>query len=96
MTKVRRNSAVLVLGAGGKLGTMLRRIWAVDPPNEFDLHFQSRAALSGDQNHQWSPGNPLEKLPPVDTVIALWGQTSGDVETLALNVALAVTAVPSH
>ncbi|WP_299843761.1 NAD(P)-dependent oxidoreductase [uncultured Roseovarius sp.] len=68
---------------------MLRRIWLSDPPDGVDLHFQSRTKLRGSNAHQWSPGQPADRLPACDTVIALWGQTAGDAEALSLNPALA-------
>ena len=89
MSQITQNIPVLVLGSGGRLGRLLRRIWARHPPAGVDLHFQSRRAHAHPHSHQWSPGQPADTLPVCDTVIALWGQTEGDAEALALNASLA-------
>lgn len=68
---------------------MLRRIWADQLPDGINLHFQSRRPLPDPSSHQWSPGHPPDRLPNCDAVVALWGQTTGDIEALALNAALA-------
>ena len=80
---------MLVLGAGGRLGALLRPIWAARPPAGIDLHFQSRGTLSGTNTHQWTPGQDPRALPGCDTVVALWGRTAGDAAALAHNAQLA-------
>lgn len=45
--------------------------------------------MSDANSHQWSLGDPYETLPLCDTIIALWGQTDGDPDALALNSTLA-------
>ncbi|MEQ8924062.1 MAG: NAD-dependent epimerase/dehydratase family protein, partial [Roseovarius sp.] len=47
--------------------------------------FQSRRPGTG---LTWAPGQPLSALPHCDTVVALWGRTSGDAAALAENAAL--------
>lgn len=84
-----RSSRALVLGAGGRLGTMLRRIWTSAPPDGLEIFYQSRDPLDGDTASRWLPGDDPAGLPKCDTVIALWGQTGGDAAALDLNVTLA-------
>ncbi|WP_454274054.1 NAD-dependent epimerase/dehydratase family protein [Roseovarius sp. MBR-154] len=70
-------------GANGRLGRMLRRAWPTDPScRPIWLSRHAPADLC------WSPETPLPDVPHCGTVIALWGQTSGDRQTLAQNVAL--------
>ncbi len=82
----------LVLGAGGKLGGLLRSAWAMSPPERIDLVYQSRAPLPENNSVVWSPDKAVEALPACDAVIALWGVTSGDVDALQANVDLAHAA----
>jgi len=82
-------SRCLITGATGRLGRLLRAVWPVeDGPQPVWL------ARRGDADILW-PGAPapLRDLPPCATVVALWGQTSGDVQTLAQNVGLVAQGV---
>lgn len=45
--------------------------------------------LSGENTVRWAPGDDPAVLPACDTVIALWGQTSGEAPALDVNVTLA-------
>lgn len=81
-----------MLGASGRLGGMLRKIWAADPPAGIDLHFQARVKLAGANTHHWIPDQDPRALPACDTVVALWGQTTGDATALAQNTALSDTS----
>ena len=82
-------SRCLITGATGRLGRLLRALWpAEDSPPPIWL------ARRGDADILW-PGAPapLPDLPPCATVVALWGQTSGDAQTLAQNVGLVAQGV---
>lgn len=82
-------SRCLITGATGRLGRLLRAVWpAKDSPQPIWL------ARRGDADILW-PGAPapLPDLPPCATVVALWGQTSGDAQTLAHNVGLVAQGV---
>ena len=84
-----RKSSILVLGAGGRLGTLLRAHWALNPSDGCEIWFQSRGPLAGTHAIEWSPGQPTSDLPRCQTIIALWGQTAGTVSELARNITLA-------
>lgn len=89
MCKSKRPRCPLLLtGASGRLGLLLRQVWQ-RLPGLPRAHFVSRSACA---DSQWSPGQVTETLPRCDTLIALWGVTAGPPEALALNSALAVTA----
>ena len=77
-------STVLVFGAGGRLGTLLRRAWARNPPQGIAPLFHAR---SGPGDFDWE--NSTSPLPAADAIIALWGVTSGSDKELALNSRLA-------
>lgn len=76
----------LVLGASGRLGTLLRgaAICAGDK-----AHWTSRRAGPGIV--RWS--GETSSLPAAETVIALWGVTAGDDTELAANTDLALRAI---
>jgi nucleoside-diphosphate-sugar epimerase len=76
---------ILVTGAGGRLGRLLRRAAVRDGTGGQRLAFQSRRPGTG---LTWAPGEALSALPRCDTVVALWGRTSGDAAALAENAAL--------
>lgn len=80
---------LLVLGATGKLGRMLRAWWArFSPP--FVPVWQARGPRPG--HVVWSPGASPEALGRADVVLALWGVTRGTSEALAANAELARAA----
>ena len=77
---------ILVTGTGGRLGQLLRRAWQFDPPEGVQVTLQSSSAPA---DLVWSSGDPMERLPECDTLIALWGRTSGGAEALQINSDLA-------
>jgi dTDP-4-dehydrorhamnose reductase len=86
---------VLILGATGRLGRLLRNIWSSAPPADLHCIWQSRRpAVSGDLI--W---DPLRGMPPrpmsdrVDTVLNLLGVTSGKADGLGLNPALGLAGL---
>ncbi|SFR01812.1 NAD-dependent epimerase/dehydratase family protein [Poseidonocella sedimentorum] len=86
---------VLVLGASGRVGRLLRRAWFLAPPPAIRPIYQSRQPGSG-PDVVWRPGAPMDDLPPTEAILALWGVTSGD--DLTQNAALAREAarIASH
>lgn len=83
---------VLMLGASGKLGRMLRAIWPQPVGDTLDIIpvFRSDVAADG---VRWAPGDPIGNLPRADVVLALWGVTAGDAAALAMNATLAQHAM---
>lgn len=86
-----KKNRLLVLGAGGKLGRMLRHIWESMPPTGCEITAVSGQTLPG--VIRWQPGMEVTGLPACDVVLALWGVTRGDAEALAQNSRLAREAV---
>ncbi|MDA7427670.1 NAD-dependent epimerase/dehydratase family protein [Primorskyibacter aestuariivivens] len=82
---------VLVLGATGKVATLLRRYWDLNPPENIELFWASRRKEPR-VTHVWSPGTPVGPLPQCNAILALWGTVSGSVDALANNIALAKEA----
>lgn len=80
---------MLVTGAGGRLGRLLRRARARDGSGGVEMIFQSRRRGTG---LTWAPGDPLSRLPQAGTVLALWGRTEGTPDDLAENAALVATS----
>lgn len=78
---------ILVLGSTGRVGRLLRLVWAQCPPSGVELILQSR----DDTGVRWQIGDPVA-FGPVDAVIALWGVTQGDTDALAANIELALIA----
>lgn len=70
----------LVTGANGRLGLLLQAAWLAEPDIAPILCARRTPA-----DIVWSPGQPVPALPPCETVIALWGRTDGDADTLGLN-----------
>lgn len=81
---------LLVLGATGRVGQLLRRVWDHTPPTAVRPIYQSRHAMSG--HVTFAPGDDPAVFGPVDGVLALWGVTAGTAQELAQNTALAVAA----
>ncbi|VAV92131.1 putative UDP-glucose 4-epimerase [hydrothermal vent metagenome] len=83
-----RTAKVLVFGAGGRLGTLLQKAWARNPPQGIAPFYHARnRPRSGPSDFQWE--NPTSPLPAADVIIALWGVTSGSDKDLTLNTSLA-------
>ena len=79
---------ILVTGAGGRLAQRLVQAWRADPADASIVTVSREHA--GDI--RWSPGDTMDVLPHCDTIIALWGVTSGNAATLEANSRLAETA----
>lgn len=77
---------VLVTGAGGRLGKLLRRANAGAEDGSARFVFQSRRPGA---DLLWQPGEPFDAWPQSDTLVALWGRTSGTETELAENTELA-------
>lgn len=82
MTQSRR---ILITGAGGRLGRLLRAAHRRDGQAGQNVVFQSRQPGA---DVQWSPGDLTQALPHCATLVALWGATSGDTAGLEQNSAL--------
>lgn len=76
---------VVVLGANGRLGQALRRIWATRP----DVFWQSRLAGA---DIRWAPGGRWPGPPRVRAIVALWGVVPGKGDPMQ-NVRLALAAM---
>ncbi|MGK7755220.1 MULTISPECIES: NAD-dependent epimerase/dehydratase family protein [unclassified Roseovarius] len=76
---------ILITGAGGRLGRLLYAARERDDAPDTEVVFQSRGA---GRDVQWRPGEPVERLPDCDVLVALWGATQGDAEALSVNVGL--------
>ncbi|MGY9045966.1 MAG: NAD-dependent epimerase/dehydratase family protein [Rhodobacterales bacterium] len=82
---------VLVLGASGKVGRLVRAVWEAAGEGLTVVPVVRRdSGLEGQVI--WSPGAPLDGLPHVDVVLALWGVCPGPGGDLAANSALALSA----
>ncbi|GAW33155.1 NAD dependent epimerase/dehydratase family protein [Roseovarius sp. A-2] len=78
----------LLTGANGRLGRLLRKVWPrAGACRPIWLSRLPPADLC------WSPDVALPECPPCSAVIALWGRTTGDAQTLAQNVALVAQGV---
>lgn len=88
LAEMRHDSTVLITGATGRLGTLLRAAWT-RPEGLLARLRPLWLARREPADILWSPGGMLPPdLPRCDTVIALWGQVAGTPEDLAANVAL--------
>jgi len=85
VTQFPHDPTVLITGAGGRLGRLLRRAArrsADTGDGRARLVFQSRQPGA---DLLWAPGDPLSALPSAGTVVALWGCTAGIDSELAEN-----------
>ena len=80
---------VLVLGAGGRLGGMLRRHWGP----QIAPVWQVRAGSEGPGVVRFDPMGRWPALGRVDVVICLAGVIAGDAAALRVNTDLALAAV---
>ena len=62
---------LLVLGATGAVGTLLRQVWSIDPPEHTHVIWQARTAQPG--MIPFRPGAATDVFGKVDTVLSLWG-----------------------
>lgn len=79
------DKVLLVPGAGGKLGRLLRRYWTMSPPKGWRILWMSRRA---DADVSW----PVDSPPSCDAILALWGVTPGGAD-MSANVSLASDAM---
>lgn len=85
---------ILILGASGKVGRLLRAVWLAEAPQGLRVIYQFRdTAPDAAGCIRFAPGDPAEDLGPVDAVLSLWGVTSGDARALAANTDLALEAM---
>ncbi|SLN34646.1 NAD dependent epimerase/dehydratase family protein [Roseovarius albus] len=86
---------ILLTGSNGKLGELLQAAWRIRDTHGFDIITQSRGS---DADIQWSPGQPMDGIPPCHSIISLWGRTSGSEQELQDNIKLAWAsrALASH
>lgn len=90
---IRQNRSLLVLGASGKLGLLLRKHWQGTPPEGLTVGWQYRENPPKG-GLLWHPGMPPQAaLPRVDAILALWGVTPAPGRDLAENRRLAVAAM---
>lgn len=81
---------VLLLGASGKLGRMVRTLWR---STRFSLLPVVRSNAAGERAIQWAPGAPPPAVGNVAAVVALWGVTPGAGRDLSQNTELARAAI---
>lgn len=85
-------SRLLLLGASGKLGRALSRLWRGAAPEA--PGFAALARRGGVPGAAvWVPGGVLPALGPVQTVVAAWGVTAGSRAALEENIRLARAAL---
>ncbi|MBV7395326.1 NAD-dependent epimerase/dehydratase family protein [Mameliella sediminis] len=81
---------VLLLGASGKLGRMVSKLWQSDL---YTLVPVTRDLPIFDNGLQWAPGDPPPDIEGIASVVALWGVTPGPGRTLSDNTRLALAAM---
>lgn len=81
---------VIVLGASGKVGRMLRSIWHEKSVEDLDFAYVSRRETDLDDTYAWQPGKSARSLPQAQAIVALWGATPGSGNTFSDNIDLAV------
>lgn len=82
--------SILLLGANGKLGRMVRALWC---PSGFSVVPVVRSGASAPDELVWSPGDRLPDISGVAAVVALWGVTPGPDRDLTDNTRLALAAM---
>ncbi|MHA6346797.1 NAD-dependent epimerase/dehydratase family protein [Roseivivax sp. CAU 1761] len=86
MPQTAGTGTILLLGAGGRVGRLLRAAW----PGPAAPVWVSRTAPGA---LRWQPGDPVSALPRVRTVAALWGAVPVPGADLADNARLARAAM---
>jgi nucleoside-diphosphate-sugar epimerase len=85
---------VLVIGATGRVGRMMRKAWQAEPPKGLSLRYQARdAARAQPGDVVWDPlsgGMPEGRY---DRILSLAGVVPGPGADLSLNVALGLACV---
>lgn len=90
VTKTPQHPTILITGANGRLGNFLRRSWMLWPDSPVKPLF---AARRGEADIRLSDqATPQSELPDCETVVALWGLTSGSEAELAINSVLALAS----
>lgn len=79
--------SVLVLGANGRMGQLLRAYWRANPPENLDIFWVARRHSPG-VTHVWSPGDHVDSLPQCNAIFGLWGTVSGSADELRNNISL--------
>lgn len=82
-------SRILLVGANGKVGKAVRRVFEAEFSDKVSLSCVSRSGFSGTQ---WALGQSMDALPRSDVVLACWGVTRGDKAALDANTKLANAA----
>lgn len=83
MTKTPQTNRILVTGANGRLGRLLRGAARQLPAGSASFVFAARSGPS--DLPAFEAQSIPEGLPPVDMVVGLWGVTSGSPAELAAN-----------
>ncbi len=84
---------ILVLGANGRLGRMVRAVWSNPRFQEIEVIPVSRLGDAEGSGFAWNPDDDSGVFPQVDAVLALWGVIRGDPPVLKQNVVLAEKAI---
>lgn len=87
VTETPQKPRILVTGANGRLGGLLRNAWAGQTGLPFRQVFAARRGPADIRL-----GDGAASLPACETVVALWGRTSGSSLELAQNADLAEAA----
>ncbi|WP_299936327.1 NAD(P)-dependent oxidoreductase [uncultured Pelagimonas sp.] len=80
---------VLVLGASGKVGRMLRSIWREKSPEDIEFIYVYRNNRNDQQGVVWQPRDPSDHLPKAHAIVALWGATPRSGHAFSENADLA-------
>ncbi|MFZ7091047.1 NAD-dependent epimerase/dehydratase family protein [Primorskyibacter sp. 2E233] len=88
----RQSRRILLLGASGMLGRMLRAVWQKNPPQDTEVTPVFRGRADDAFALQWHPGAQTDGLPKIDAVVAMWGVKPGSDAALEENTALAIAA----
>jgi len=97
---MRANSTGILVGASGRVGTLLRAVWALAPPDALSVTCQWRQARDGRDGLVWSPLEGPGALKawagrhgPPDTIMMLAGVTPSTQGALDTNARLAVACL---
>lgn len=86
MPEFQSQKTLLVTGAGGRIGRLIRRAFQAESPPGVKMVFLSRNTGA---DISWTPGQSTASLPVCDVIVAVWGITSGTPAALAGNSRLA-------
>ncbi len=93
MAPVPHKRVVIILGASGKVGRMLRAVWKESPPKDFDFIYVYRSVPQGKDGVVWAPGLPTDHLPKAQAIVALWGATPRSEYRFSDNTDLAIATL---